>query len=127
MIYSPPMRIEIDFTRPDALRALRQELEMALATVTRALEVYDQAAPARELSPAAPPPAPAPVALARDPGPWFDALPGEFTSGQAIAAGVAQNLSAATIRRSLADGVQRGQLELARSGSGRRPSVYRKR
>ena len=130
------MKIEIDFSRPDELRKMKRELEMALSTIDGALVAISKSGNDPKQ-----PPLPqiqqdtnggaseVRIGILQSGSPLarlIDGMPNEFTMTNIFDAAENAGFSRARVRGAVNELVQNEWLILVEPGSGRRPSRFRK-
>jgi hypothetical protein len=136
------MKIEIDFSRPDELRKMKRELEMALSTIETALsaigknsidpqqptlpQIQKEAAPAPDPTPTETETAQNILESGYTIAHLVERMPTEFTSSDLFVAGEAESIPRSAVRREIAEMVDGNWLIMVEQGQGRRPSRFRK-
>jgi len=117
------MKVEIDFSSPETMRATRRELAMALAAIDSALAAHskDTGAPLPPPTVLHPPPR-----AAVESATVINGLGATFTTRDARAAAQAAGLTEARFRNEIARQIKQGRLVEVEKGKGRKPSCFRK-
>jgi hypothetical protein len=123
------MKIEIDFSKPEALRKQKRELEMALLTIDSALTALGKNGrdADQSLQPSLPQMKEAQsTAVAGTVEEIVALMPSQFSMREAKAAADVAEIPDSRLRREIAQMVEAGALILAEKGQGRRPASFRK-
>ena len=130
------MKIEIDFSKPDELRKMKREFELAIATIETALSAAERNVPDPNQ-----PPLPKIIDSANEKSKVdmvgilqsnspiariISELPAEFLMTDIFAAAETAGFPPSRIRNYVAELVEGGWITLIQAGSGRRASRFRK-